>query len=65
MTQLLGLQCLLCGYGSVPQRLEYDLALPVEYGMQLAKLESCQSHDVSTAKSGAFDEIEQARDDWN
>ena len=31
----------------------------------MAKLESCQSHDVSVVKSGALDGIEQERDDCN
>ena len=31
----------------------------------MAKLESCESHDVSAVKSGALDGIEQARDDCN
>ena len=31
----------------------------------MAKLESCQSHDVPAVKSGALDGIEQARDDCN
>ena len=31
----------------------------------MAKLESCQTRDVSAIKSGAHDGVEQARDDCN
>ena len=31
----------------------------------MAKLETCQSHNVPAVKSGALDGIEQTRDDCN
>ena len=49
-------------HGAVPHIWDMVLPLDVEDGSQMAKLESCQSLDVSAIKSGALHGVEQARE---